>query len=199
MGLSPVLFVGLGGTGGKVLGAVRHHLLRELNNAGVREIPQGWQFLHIDVPAERDAEEEGKPFTLPQDAYRPLTGVGDSYSGAYGQLSAALPPRSASPGRTAPRRLDVVGPCPARAGSCAHRQGSGPTPRRRTRCRADGAAADRARDRLRRPEATPDRQRFVRDGRCTRCARSPGHWAASRLRGRLHERRIGKRNTHRGL
>lgn len=92
MGLSPVLFVGLGGTGGKVLGAVRHHLLRELNNAGVREIPQGWQFLHIDVPAERDAEEEGKPFTLPQDAYRPLTGVGDSYSGAYGQLSAALPP-----------------------------------------------------------------------------------------------------------
>lgn len=92
MGLRPVLFVGLGGTGGKVLGAVRHHLLRELNNAGVREIPQGWQFLHIDVPAERDAEEEGKPFTLPHNAYRPLTNVGDSYSGAYGQLSAALPP-----------------------------------------------------------------------------------------------------------
>lgn len=90
MGLSPVLFVGIGGTGGKVLGVIRHHLARELRGVGVHDVPIGWQFLHIDVPAERDAEEDGQAFTLPKDCYQPLTLPGDTYVGAHTGLSAKL-------------------------------------------------------------------------------------------------------------
>ena len=73
MSLRPLLFVGIGGTGGKVLGAARHYLLRQLRDKGVDDLPAAWQMIHIDVPSVRDSDEEGMPFSLPEDQYYALT------------------------------------------------------------------------------------------------------------------------------
>jgi hypothetical protein len=47
--LQPLLFIGLGGAGGKTIRAIKQELLRLIEMAGwANKIPEAWQFLHID-------------------------------------------------------------------------------------------------------------------------------------------------------
>lgn len=49
--LKPMLIVGVGGSGGKTLRALKVELQRRLKDVGWTEgMPQAWQFLHIDTP-----------------------------------------------------------------------------------------------------------------------------------------------------
>lgn len=73
MALNPFLFIGVGGTGGKTIGVIRSHLLNAVKAVGWTELPRGWQFLHIDVPADPDAKTEGLPYSLPRSEYLGLT------------------------------------------------------------------------------------------------------------------------------
>ena len=81
--MHPLLFLGLGGTGGKVLGVVQNTLSRRLRSVGIHHIPAGIQFLHIDVPAKRDADEGGQAFGLAPTDYFPLTDENFTYSATY--------------------------------------------------------------------------------------------------------------------
>ena len=92
--MHPLLFLGLGGTGGKVLGVIQNTLARRLRATGIDAIPSGIQFLHIDVPAQRDAEEGGYSFSLSPDDYHPLTVPSSSYSTSHRDISRALVPGS---------------------------------------------------------------------------------------------------------
>ena len=84
--MHPLLFLGLGGTGGKVLGVVQNTLSRRLRSVGIHHIPAGIQFLHIDVPAKRDADEGGQAFGLAPTDYFPLTDENSTYSATYTHL-----------------------------------------------------------------------------------------------------------------
>ena len=47
--MQPLLFIGLGGAGGKTIRAIKQELLRLIEMAGwANKIPEAWQFLHID-------------------------------------------------------------------------------------------------------------------------------------------------------
>lgn len=48
--LSPFLIIGVGGSGGKTIRAMRQTLLRRLRAKGWKgEFPEAWQFLEIDT------------------------------------------------------------------------------------------------------------------------------------------------------
>jgi hypothetical protein len=60
--LRPILFIGLGGAGGKTLRAIKQQLHQDLTAKGYNAgIPIAWQFLHIDTPTVQD----GATFTAP--------------------------------------------------------------------------------------------------------------------------------------
>ena len=60
--LRPILFIGLGGAGGKTLRAIKQQLHQDLTAKGYDAgIPAAWQFLHIDTPTVQD----GATFTAP--------------------------------------------------------------------------------------------------------------------------------------
>ena len=60
--LRPILFIGLGGAGGKTLRAIKQQLHNDLSVKGYDAgIPAAWQFLHIDTPTVQD----GATFTAP--------------------------------------------------------------------------------------------------------------------------------------
>lgn len=90
MSLRPLLLIGVGGTGGKVLGATRQYLLRHLNDQGVTELPKAWQTLHIDIPAVRDSEERGLPFSLPASDYLGLMRPESDYVSEHTAVTARL-------------------------------------------------------------------------------------------------------------
>lgn len=74
MPIQPFIFVGVGGTGGKTLGVIRKTLSDTLSRIGWDEdSPEGWQFVHIDVPADPDADAGEMPYLLPRTSYVPLT------------------------------------------------------------------------------------------------------------------------------
>lgn len=80
MSIKPFIFIGVGGTGGKTLGVVRQTLKDSLNRIGwTRPWPRGWQFLHIDVPANPDGQSEALPYSLPRTQYVSLTDSKSSY------------------------------------------------------------------------------------------------------------------------
>jgi uncharacterized FlaG/YvyC family protein len=82
--LRPVLLVGVGGSGGKTLRAVRQALDLRLQQAGWKEEwPAAWQFLHVDSPVTQDGVEFPAPF-LPTEDYVNLVATGTSYTVAYG-------------------------------------------------------------------------------------------------------------------
>ncbi|WP_185744381.1 tubulin-like doman-containing protein [Arachnia propionica] len=115
--MHPILFLGLGGTGGKVLGVIQNTLARRLRGVGVDEIPDGIQFLHIDVPAQRDAEEGGYAFGLSPDDYHALTVANSSYNTAHRDFHRAL-----GPGSDAARSFERWAPRP---GSVSDASGEG--------------------------------------------------------------------------
>lgn len=92
--LRPFLLIGVGGSGGKTLRVVRDELSRRLEQTGWEgELPQAWQFLHVDVPTHADGNDPDLPPHLPPGDYRGLVKVGITYS----NIDAALAGR----GRTA--------------------------------------------------------------------------------------------------
>lgn len=49
--MKKLLVVGCGGSGGMALSYMMDQLLSELGQHGVKSLPEGWQFLHVDVPS----------------------------------------------------------------------------------------------------------------------------------------------------
>jgi len=81
--LSKFLLVGVGGSGGKTLRALRSNLELKLNQANWNDgLPMGWQLLHIDSPVIQDGTGFPAPM-LPTSDYTGLSRSGQSYSDAY--------------------------------------------------------------------------------------------------------------------
>lgn len=71
-----MLFVGLGGSGGKTLRVLKRDLKEWLNDQGWEgEFPAGWQFVHIDTPAVADGIRPGGG-DLDESEYLGLIGTG---------------------------------------------------------------------------------------------------------------------------
>ena len=74
--LRPILFIGLGGAGGKTLRAIKEQLHKDLSAKGYGAgIPAAWQFLHIDTPTYQDGESFPAPM-LPASEYYSVTRPG---------------------------------------------------------------------------------------------------------------------------
>ena len=98
MPIQPFIFVGVGGTGGKTLGVVRKTLSDTLSRIGWDEDwPEGWQFVHIDVPADPDADAGDTPYSLPRTSYVPLTTARSTYQGFHDAIESLISLRLASP------------------------------------------------------------------------------------------------------
>lgn len=88
MALSPFVFIGVGGSGGKTLRVIHEVLANTLTNIGWDgEWPKAWQFLHIEVAAAPDGIEPGLPFTLPLKDFLPLTTPQSTYRAIDRQVS----------------------------------------------------------------------------------------------------------------
>ena len=76
--LRKFLMIGLGGSGGKTLRYLKQNLEERFEEIGWDEgMPKGWQFLHIDTPAQQDSPVlPGSPALLDADEYLSLTGQG---------------------------------------------------------------------------------------------------------------------------
>ena len=85
----PFLLVGLGGSGGKTLRFVKRDVAKRLRDAGWRngEIPEAWQFLHIDTPTIQDGMELNSIVDpLDNDEYLGLVGSGVRFGDVANQL-----------------------------------------------------------------------------------------------------------------
>ena len=81
--LSKFLLVGVGGSGGKTLRALRSNLELKLNQANWNDgLPMGWQLLHIDSPVKQDGTGFPAPMLPPSD-YKALSRSGMKYAEAY--------------------------------------------------------------------------------------------------------------------
>jgi hypothetical protein len=68
--LRPILFIGLGGAGGKTLRAIKEQLHNDLSAKGYGAgIPAAWQFLHIDTPTVQDGATFPAPLLSAQEYY----------------------------------------------------------------------------------------------------------------------------------
>lgn len=91
MSLSPFVFIGVGGTGGKTLGVIRQSLADVLDRFGWQEgWPGGWQFVHIDVPSDPDAKSEHTPYSLSRREYVALTDARSTYANYAMSVSQSL-------------------------------------------------------------------------------------------------------------
>ncbi len=85
------LFIGLGGSGGKTLRFLKDQIRRWMKDNGIdREIPAGWQFLHIDVPPQPDGNElNSRVPHLATDEYLGLVSAGVTLGDVQAELDAA--------------------------------------------------------------------------------------------------------------
>lgn len=78
--LRPFIVVGVGGSGGKTVRALRASLASKLETIGWNgPMPTGWQFLHIDSPTAQDGLEFPAPL-MSQEEYLSLVPSGATYS-----------------------------------------------------------------------------------------------------------------------
>lgn len=90
--LRRMLFIGLGGSGGKTLRFIRRDLEWQLRRRGWSQgLPRGWQFLHIDVPTIPDGNEADLPPQLPAAQYLGLATKGTNFA----TLDSTLVPHNA--------------------------------------------------------------------------------------------------------
>lgn len=76
-----MLFVGLGGSGGKTLRFLKRDLHSWLDSVGWSDgMPLGWQFLQVDTPTTQDGTEIRSAAMLPSDEYLGLVGRGTTFS-----------------------------------------------------------------------------------------------------------------------
>lgn len=102
--MRPFLLVGVGGSGGKTLRAIKQALSLRLRQVGWHEgIPAAWQFLHIDSVTTQDGNDFPADF-LDQGEYLSLVPNGVAYAGIYGTLTGKV---------TAEFRADLERPLPS--------------------------------------------------------------------------------------
>lgn len=115
--LRPVLLVGVGGSGGKTLRAVRQALSLRLQQDGWTEgWPTAWQILHVDSPVTQDGASFPAPF-LPSENYVNLVSPGTTYREAYRAAVNGVPDKVLVEVESAmPSDLDVTVPVDLGAG-----------------------------------------------------------------------------------
>lgn len=85
--LRPMLFIGVGGSGGKTLRTISNSLTKLVHDVGYTEsIPDVWQFLHIDLPVIQDGTEYPAPF-LTSDQYHSVVKAGMVYKDLLNKVS----------------------------------------------------------------------------------------------------------------
>lgn len=85
--LKPFLLVGVGGSGGKTLRALREMLSMRLEQEGWTEgWPKAWQMLHVDSPTIQDGATFPYPF-LDDECYFSLVSAGGTYQAVYDSIS----------------------------------------------------------------------------------------------------------------
>jgi Tubulin like len=78
--INPFVFIGVGGSGGRTLGVIRQSLKDVLDRVGWQSAwPRGWQFVHIDVPANPDGKSRELPYLVPRTDYVSLTDARSTY------------------------------------------------------------------------------------------------------------------------
>ncbi|MCC6375796.1 MAG: hypothetical protein IT191_02120 [Microbacteriaceae bacterium] len=81
--LRPFLVIGVGGSGGKTLRALRHAIMLRLEQVGwTRGMPSAWQMLHFDTPVVQDGSEFPMPM-LPPSNYKALVAQGGNYENVH--------------------------------------------------------------------------------------------------------------------
>lgn len=115
--LRPFLLVGVGGSGGKTLRAVRQGLKSKLQQEGWTEgIPEAWQFLHIDSPLAQDGLEFPAGL-LPSQDYLSLVPNGVNYANVYNSITQSVDSKnSADILKPLPSEQDVTVPISQGAG-----------------------------------------------------------------------------------
>jgi hypothetical protein len=85
--LKPFLLVGVGGSGGKTLRALREMLAMRLEQEGwTGGWPKAWQMLHIDSPTIQDGASFPYPF-LDDECYFSLVSAGGTYQAVFDSIS----------------------------------------------------------------------------------------------------------------
>lgn len=75
-----MIFIGLGGSGGKTIRFLKREIRRWLKQMDWQgDMPRGWQFLHIDSPTAQDGTSVDVDM-LPDDEYLGLVGPGVGFS-----------------------------------------------------------------------------------------------------------------------
>jgi len=116
-----IVFIGLGGSGGKTLRFLKRDLRHWLDAHDwpqERAIPAGFQFLHIDTPTVQDGVSMGGAEMLPDKEYLGLVGPGVSFAAVTAQLDSQVGILEEQTGwRVSPAALGV----PIGAGAGAYR------------------------------------------------------------------------------
>lgn len=107
--LQPFLVVGVGGSGGKTVRALRHTINLTLRRVGWEDgMPDAWQFLHYDSPQAQDGQSFSAPF-LPREDYLSLVPGGVDYSGIFDVVKSKANPKHLA-------QVERVLPDPGQAG-----------------------------------------------------------------------------------
>jgi hypothetical protein len=92
--LQPFLIIGVGGSGGKTIRALRHALELRLEDMQWTEgMPQAWQFLHIDSPVHQDGTEFPAPM-LEKQNYFGLAQPAGTYKMAFQGVLEDIDPKN---------------------------------------------------------------------------------------------------------